>query len=137
MSVLNILEAVAAFENMKHEIDEAETEIIEEACKMVCEEAKAVLGTDGYDWPALSPETKKTQPGMLLETGEMRDSIEWTAEKNEGFVGSDNDKALWHELGTTKMPARSFLMGAALHKMPEIMLMAAELAMKKMAGEAI
>jgi hypothetical protein len=41
----------------------------------------------------------------LLETGEMRASIEWNAEGNEGRVGSNNEKAVWHELGTS--PATS------------------------------
>jgi hypothetical protein len=34
----------------------------------------------------------------------MRDSIEWNSSGNEGHVGSNNDKAVWHELGTVKIP---------------------------------
>ena len=73
--------------------------IVARACELVCAEAKRVLGTEGYDWPALSPATlaHKMQSGMLLETGELRGSIEWNSEGNQGWVGSNNDKAVWHE----------------------------------------
>jgi phage gpG-like protein len=87
--------------------------IVAKATQMVWEEARRVLGTEGYNWPALSPNTHKTQPGMLLETGEMRDSIEWQAHGLEGQVGSNNDKAVWHEFGTSRIPPRPFLAGAA------------------------
>jgi hypothetical protein len=42
--------------------------IVSKSLRDVAKAAKEVMGTDGYNWPALSPETKKTQPGMLLET---------------------------------------------------------------------
>ncbi len=85
--------------------------IVARACELVCAEAKRVLGTEGYDWPALSPATlaHKMQSGMLLETGELRGSIEWNSEGNQGWVGSNNDKAVWHEFGTARIPPRSFL----------------------------
>jgi hypothetical protein len=78
-------------------------------------------------WPALKPETlaHKMMNTPLLETGELRGSIEWNSSGNEGHVGSNNDKAVWHELGTARIPPRSFLAGAAMamedkiHKMAE------------------
>jgi hypothetical protein len=83
---------------------------------MVCAEAKRVIGEGYPEWPALSPETlaRKMGDGPLLETGELRASIEWNAEGKEGHVGSNNDKAVWQELGTARIPPRSFLMGAAM-----------------------
>jgi hypothetical protein len=33
-----------------------------------------------------------------------------------GHVGSNNDKAVWQELGTSRIPARSLLMGAAMRQ---------------------
>jgi hypothetical protein len=104
---------------------------------MVFAEVRRVLGTDGYGWPALSPETRKTQPGMLLESGELRDSIQWNAEGNVGFVGSDLDKAVWHELGTLKIPPRSFLAGAAQAMEPAIHAMAAKAVLATMAGRGL
>jgi hypothetical protein len=47
-------------------------------------------------------------------------SIEHTVEREHsavvGFVGSDLDRAVYQELGTSHIPARSFLMEAAIHK---------------------
>jgi phage gpG-like protein len=134
MGIMNLLEAAALFVEIGEEIEKAERVVVARACVMIAEEAKHVLGTDGYGWPALSPETKKTQPGMLLETGELRDSIEWTAEEKEGWVGSNNDKAVWHELGTSKIPARTFLLGAAIAKLPEITAMAGQTVVARIRG---
>jgi hypothetical protein len=52
----------------------------------------------------------------LLETGEMRDSIEHSSNSSEALVGSNSDKAVWHELGTIHIPPRSFLALAAAEK---------------------
>jgi phage gpG-like protein len=35
-------------------------------------------------------------------------------------VGSNNEKAIWHELGTSRIPPRPFLAGAAAAKHEEI-----------------
>jgi hypothetical protein len=56
----------------------------------------------------------------LLRTGEMQESIEHKVKGNEGHVGSDSDVALWQELGTDKIPARSFLGGSAFELEPKI-----------------
>ena len=128
MSVFSVLAFVAHLGTIEKEMHEASHLIVRRACQMIATEAKRVLGTEGYNWPALSEHTKKTQPGMLLETGEMRASIEWTAHGNEGQVGSNNDKAVWHELGTSRIPPRPFLAGALHQKAPEIVKMAGKVA---------
>lgn len=97
----------------------AEHAALEAACKIVKTEAKRVLGTYEYGWPRLKPATiarKKNGDTPLLESGEMRGSIEHTVQPHEGWVGSNNKKAVWHELGTRTIPPRSFLAGAARHK---------------------
>jgi hypothetical protein len=124
MSLGSLAQAAAHFALINVELKHVEHAIIARACAMVAKAAKEILGTEGYNWPALSPETKKTQPGMLLETGELRDSIHWNAQGNEGHVGSDLDKAVWMELGTRTIPPRSFLVGAAQHQERAIQLMA-------------
>jgi hypothetical protein len=73
----------------------------------------------------------------LLETGELRASIEWNSHGNEGHVGSNNDKAVWHELGTAKIPPRSFLVGAAVRMEPKIHIMAAKAVHAVMRGEGL
>lgn len=56
----------------------------------------------------------------LLRDGGMRDSIQHVVRGNEAHVGSNDDKAVWQELGTTDIPARSFLGGAAFRKKNEV-----------------
>ena len=56
----------------------------------------------------------------LLRSGEMRDSIEHTVGKEEAQIGSNNDKAVWQELGTEHIPPRSFLGGAMAESVPDI-----------------
>lgn len=95
---------------------------LERAAVIVETEAKDVIGTYRYGWPPLAPSTlaRKAADTPLLETGEMRDSIEHVSNSEEANIGSNNDKALWHELGTKKIPPRSFLAGAAMHKGEEV-----------------
>jgi len=55
----------------------------------------------------------------LLRTGELRDSIHHFVEGETVFVGSESEVAVWQEQGTSKMPPRSFLGGAAVRKTDE------------------
>src|ERR1700682_836435 len=100
--VFTVVGFIAKLKTIELEMNVLGPAIIAHACELVAAEAKRVLGTEGYDWPALSPATlaHKMQSGMLLERGELRASIEWNSEGNEGHVGSDLDKAVWIELGT-------------------------------------
>jgi phage gpG-like protein len=134
--VYSILGFVAKLKVLEHETKEVEHAIVARACEMVCAEAKRVIGEGYPEWPALSPETlaHKMGKGPLLETGELRDSIQWNSEGNQGFVGTDNEKGLWHELGTTKIPPRPFLMGAAIRMEPLIHAMAAKAVVAVMMG---
>jgi phage gpG-like protein len=79
-------------------------EMLEKAAQIVEDEAKASLGEYQAGWPKLKPQTiarKATGDSPLLETGDLRMSIEHhvDAEAHEGYVGSNNPKARWHELG--------------------------------------
>jgi phage gpG-like protein len=137
--VMSILEFVAKTKSIEHDLKEVSHAIVARACEMVCAEAKRVIGVGYPEWPALAPETlaKKMMNTPLLETGEMRASIEWNAEGDEGFVGSNNDKAVWHELGTSRIPPRPFLMGAAMRMEPLIHAMAAKAVMAVLAGRGL
>ena len=55
----------------------------------------------------------------LLETGDLRDSIERDVQQHVAYVGSNDNKALWHEFGTSRIPPRPFLGGAAAAKHEE------------------
>jgi phage gpG-like protein len=137
--IYSVLGFVAKLKTIELEMNVLGPAIIARACELVCAEAKRVLGTESYDWPALSPATlaHKMQSGMLLETGELRDSIQWESSGLEGAVGSNSDRAVWHELGTVKIPPRSFLAGAAMATEDQIHRMAAKAVMAVIAGRGL
>jgi HK97 gp10 family phage protein len=108
---------------LEAEVKHANHSALEKAAVIVETEAKRVLGTYDYGWTPLAASTiasKATGDSPLLETGEMRDSIEHTVTHDEAQIGSNNDKALWQELGTSKIPPRPFLQGALQHKADEV-----------------
>jgi phage gpG-like protein len=87
-----------------------------EAAEMVREAARALIGYPNSAWAALAESTlaHKGADTPLLETGELRDSIEKTVGHCVAWVGSNNDKALWQEFGTLHIPPRSFIGMAAI-----------------------
>lgn len=95
---------------------------LERAAKMLETESKRVIGTYEYGWTPLAASTlaRKAADTPLLETGEMRASIEHKTFPKEAYVGSNNQKAVWQELGTDRIPPRSFLGEAAHRKEKEI-----------------
>jgi hypothetical protein len=102
----SLLGFVAHLHAVERDMNSLGPAIVARACEMVAAEAKRVIGV-GYDtWPQLASSTlgKKFYNTPLLETGEMRNSIEWQAHGLHGEVGSNLDKAVWHELGTSRIP---------------------------------
>jgi hypothetical protein len=121
--VYSILGFVAHLKVLDLEMKTVGHAVVAKACQMVANAAKEALGTYEFGWIPLKPETiahKMRGDSPLLETGELRDS-----EGNIGHVGSNADRAVWMELGTSKIPPRSFLAAAAMqqehliHKMAE------------------
>jgi phage gpG-like protein len=136
---MSILEFVAKTKAIEQDMKGLGPAIVAKACEMVCAEAKRVIG-EGYPyWPALKPETlaHKMMATPLLETGELRASIEWASHGLQGYVGSNNDKAIWHELGTSRIPARSFLQGAATRMEKKIYKMAEKAVVAVMMGKGL
>jgi hypothetical protein len=118
---MNLTEAAAMFAKMATAVREAESAALEKACLVIEDEANRVLGTYDYDWPKLAESTigrKATGESPLLETNELRDSIEHVvfAEDHHAYVGTNEDRAVFAELGTVNESARSFLAGAAMRK---------------------
>jgi phage gpG-like protein len=96
---------------------------VEKAASIVQTNAKDAIGNEhnGYDWPPLAESTIAdkerqgyTAPAPLLRTGELRDSIHTTIGHHVAYVGSNNDKAVWHEFGTNRVPPRPFISKAAI-----------------------
>lgn len=128
MSAFSLGEFAAHLITMNADVKLAEEAAVVKGCKIVQRVSKGMLGTPQPFWAPLKPETiahKAKGDTPLLETGELRASIEMTAPLNEGgeivgYVGSDNPKAVWHELGTSKIPPRPFLSSAAMGRQHEI-----------------
>lgn len=105
-------------------IDAARKEALERASQVIEKEAKRVIGTYDYGWKELAPSTQDTRASLgydpdepLLREGDLRSSIEHTiVSDKEAVIGSDSDVAVYQELGTATIPARSFLAGAASAK---------------------
>jgi phage gpG-like protein len=132
----SLLEAATIFAEMAVEMDHIKHEVLDEGATILQTEAKRVLGTYDYGWPALKPSTiagKSTGDSPLLETGDLRDSIEKDVQSDAAYIGSNDNKALWHEYGTVHTPPRPFLGGAANAKGEEI----AEIAGEKMHAKLI
>jgi hypothetical protein len=113
MSVFSLAEFAAKLGAFDHNLKTAEAEIIAEGCAMVAGRAKDIIGVPQPGWAPLKPETIARKDGVnspLLESGELRSSIEWNADAHEGYVGSNNPKAIWQELGTSRgIPPRPFI----------------------------
>jgi hypothetical protein len=123
MSLLSLAEMAAKLVTSDVNLKAAQAEIIAEGCAMVAEKSKDMIGVPQPGWAPLAPSTLEKKDGVnspLLETGEMRSSIEWNADATEGYIGSNNPKATWQELGTSRIPPRSFLGAAAIEMAPEI-----------------
>lgn len=97
---------------------------LEEAGQIVETEAKRVLGTYEYGWPPLSDVTIDKKGGRDtpgIDTEEMRNSLGHHVSGHSAVqIGTDDQKAVWFELGTTRQPPRSFLQQALVRKTPEV-----------------
>ena len=131
MSLLQFIGHVGRFDYRLRELQERG---MEHVAKIVEAEAKRELGTyqrgnNGpfADWAELADRTKdervqldyaENEPG--LREGDMRDSINHVSDRENAVVGSDDDKMVWFECGTTHQPPRSVLGVAVVHKEREI-----------------
>lgn len=118
---------------MAAEVVVAEHEGLERAARIIEAEAEAEIGHyqeqagEFEAWQELAESTKDervklgfTENDPLLRDGsKIKDTIEYTVGDKEAEVGTNSQEAEWAELGTSKMPPRSFLGGAAVRKGPE------------------
>ena len=102
---------------------------LEEACVHLETRVKQVIGT--YDlqprWAELADATKddRSRKGYpendpLLRTGHLRDSVQHKVEGDTGRVGTDDDIAVYQELGTRSIPPRSYLRLSAVEQEHEL-----------------
>jgi hypothetical protein len=111
MSQFSILGMAKHFAMIQANVEAAEHRALDRASKLILDECKKEIGNyqsaagPFAGWAPLKPETisrKANGDTPLLETGEMRDSYERVVGKGEAHVGSNNKKALYHELGPQK-----------------------------------
>jgi phage gpG-like protein len=96
--------------------------IIAEWCWNVRQNAMNAISTYKYGWTPLSPEVVARHGDTpLYETGTLKNSIGIKLHlPNRGEVGTNDETAEFHEYGTSKMPARPFMLPAALEAFKEI-----------------
>lgn len=141
MKTFDILGFIAEIPAIERDVHANGPMIVERGLQIIQKKAKAAIGKEHELWPDLAPSTiadKKAHgfptPKPLLRTGELRDSIEYTVNGLEGAVGSNLDRALWLEMGTSKMPPRSFLISSAISSEDKIARMAAAATVAALSG---
>jgi HK97 gp10 family phage protein len=119
--VVSLLEFIAEIPAIERDMHASGPMIVEKACKIIQAKAKSAIGKEHEEWVPLAESTITDKarhgfatPKPLLRSGELRDSIEYTVHGNEGCVGTDKKEAPFLEFGTSRMPARSFLVSSAI-----------------------
>jgi phage gpG-like protein len=141
--IFSLLDFVAEIRAIQRDLEATGPMIIEKACQIVQKKAKAAIGVEHELWAPLAASTiadKQRQgfatPKPLLRTGELRDSIEYQVHGNEGCVGSDSPIAVFQELGTSRIPPRSFLVSSAIASEDRIHRMAGAAVVGALSGHA-
>jgi hypothetical protein len=97
-------------------------------------------------WAELAESTKQDRERQgypenepLLRVGILQESIETLVLPDEGlgYVGSNSDIAVWQELGTTKIPPRSFLGSTAVENLEAIVNIVGETSVVALVGKAV
>lgn len=116
---LSPLQMAAILEHAAMKIQHAGHEILEPVGVMLETSAKEAIGTYRFGWTPLAESTiahKATGDSPLLETGALQGSIGHVVEgEDRAYVGTNDEKAKWHEFGTSRIPPRPFLGGALAH----------------------
>ena len=119
--LFDLLGFAAQMRAVDHDLEALGPKIVERACQIIQKKAQSAIGREHELWAPLAESTIADKashgfptPKPLLRTGQMRDSIEYTVHGNEGCVGSNSPIAVYQELGTSRIPPRSFLVSAAI-----------------------
>ena len=119
--LFDLLGFAAQMRAVDHDLEALGPKIVERACQIIQKKAQSAIGREHELWAPLAASTIADKashgfptPKPLLRTGQMRDSIEYTVHGNEGWVGSNSPIAVYQELGTSRIPPRSFLVSAAI-----------------------
>lgn len=150
IELAGFLEAATKMAELHVQQYEIARKSLEKAAIVIERKAKSKIGTyqeqvgQFIAWPELAESTKvdrvakgfnEDDPG--LRTGEMRDSIGHTVGDGEAQVGSNDDKLVFFELGTSKQPPRSVLAGAAIECRERIVQIIGENAVMGLVGKEV
>lgn len=155
MKEISLSGFLAKLVTMESVVHHETAKALELAARVVEKEAKAEIGHyqaaagDFAAWAELAPRTKAervalgfTENDPLLRTGGLRDSIGHEVEmkgiaSGEAVVGSTSDIAVYQELGTERIPPRSFLGGAAVRKSSKVAEICGAGVVKALVGEGV
>jgi phage gpG-like protein len=139
--VFDLIGFAAELKAIDHDLNELGPAIVERACRIVQKQAKNAIGREHEEWAPLAASTIEDKqrhgyatPKPLLRTGTLRDSIEYVVDGNQGAVGSNLDTAVYQELGTSRIPPRSFLASSAIASEDKIHRMAGAAAVAALSG---
>lgn len=147
---MELLELAVKLGEIALQQHEMEHHVLEKAAVLVEKRAKEKIGEyqeqagPFVGWAELADSTKadrlrqgysENEPG--LRSGAMRDSIEHVVRDGEAQVGSDDDKLVYFELGTSKQPPRSVLGGAVVEEMDKICEIIGTSAVAALVGEGV
>jgi hypothetical protein len=125
--LFSILEAVAKFKQFEINMGLASEAILIEIAVLIGDEAKSRIGEYQTGWAPLAASTvaRKGNDRPLLDTGELKASISAYVKMHgpqhgSAYIGTPLEKGLWHELGTSKIPPRPWLLPAALEARKDI-----------------
>jgi HK97 gp10 family phage protein len=140
---LHLGEVMLAQHEMEHHALERCANIVKKRAKEKIGEYQDEAGPF-IAWPELADSTQADRERQgypadepLLRTGAMRDSIEHMVVDGVAYVGSNSDDAVYQELGTIKMPPRSFLGGALVDELPKVCEIVGNDAAKALVGEKV
>lgn len=146
----SFLEAAVHCGELALAVHEAEHVSLERATKLLQKKVKEKYGEyqpqagEFVAWAELAESTKQDRERQgypedepLLRTGEVRDSVKRLVRDSEGFVGSDNDIAVYEELGTSKMPPRSTFGSAGVENVEAILKIVGEDAVMALVGKQV
>lgn len=121
---------------------------LERIAKRIEATAKAEMGVYQDEagpfpaWPELADSTKDervklgfTENDPLRRTGETAETISHEVEGLEAVIGSPDEKMLWFEFGTDRMPARPVLGPAAFHNKDVIRMLVGAALVSGLVGE--
>ena len=141
VKTFSLLGFIAEIPAIERDLHATGPKIIERACQIVQKKAKAAIGKEHEMWAPLAESTIADKaahgfptPKPLLRTGALRDSIGYTVHGNVGYVGSDLQIAVFQELGTSRIPPRSFLVSSAISSEGKIHRMAAAATVAALSG---